>query len=152
MKKITAFILFLTLSLVCLSFSAAETPAIPQAVAAGSVQDFIGEWEMSGMIYGGTYYTIGDMLANKFISEDSTRILSVTEESAVLSYLGESMDFTAELNPEDGTLILLNSTSKCILSLLDDGTLAMKEVSPDGSNQLADIAVVFSRKTAEAGE
>ena len=96
------------------------------------------------MIYSGTYLTMADMLANKIITEDSSRNLSVTEDAAVLTYLGQSMNFTAEMNAEDGTLVLTNETSICILSLLDDGTLGMKEVPMDESTQVADITVVFS--------
>ncbi len=157
MKKTAALILSLVLILSCLSFSLAETAAeeaavIPQNVAAESVQDFIGKWEMSGMIYSGTYFSFADMLANKIITEDSTRILTVTEDAAVLTYLGESMNFTAEMNPEDGTLVLTNDTSICILSLLDNGSLGMKEKSTDDSTQLVDITVVFSRNAAEGRE
>ena len=175
MKRMIALILSLLLILVCLSSALAETAAeetaaeepavaetaaeeavqetteepaaLPQQIAAGSFDEFLGEWKMTGIVYGGTFYNIEQMMANKFIAEDSDRLFTITDDKkASLSHLGASMDFSCELNEATGVLMLENEQSKGTLFLQDDGTMGMTE---EGSEIIVVFAKVVKEEAAE---
>ncbi len=124
-----------------------EPAALPQQIAAGSFDEFLGEWKMTGIVYGGTFYNIEQMMANKFIAEDSDRLFTVTDDKkASLSYLGASMDFSCELNEATGVLMLKNDQTAGTLFLQDDGTMGMTE---EGSEIIAVFAKVVKEEAAE---
>ena len=123
-----------------------EPAALPQQVAAKSVDEFLGDWNMSGIIYEGAYYNKEMMLANKYIAEASDRIFTVTADKADLTYLGSVMSFTVVMNDADGTLIIKNDQSKAIISLYDDGTIGMQE---DGADIISFFTKVVKEEAAE---
>lgn len=170
MKKMIALIASLMLMIACLSAvaeTAAEEPAseeaavtenateepaaeepvaLPQQIAAKSVDEFLGEWKMTGIVYNGAFYNIEQMLANKYIAEGSDRVFIITSDKADLTYLGSTMSFTVVMNDADGTLILKNEQGTGSLALQDDGTIALME---EGSDVIAFFAKVVKEEAAE---
>ena len=125
-----------------------EGPAsLPQQIAAGSVEEFLGEWKMTGIVYGGTFYDIEQMIANKFIAEASDRVFTITDDKkASLTYLGTSMVFDYELNEATGVLMLKNNQGEGTLFLQDDGTMALSE---EGADVIAIFAKAVKEEAAE---
>ena len=65
-------------------------------------------------------------MANGLLSDTSDRIFYIREDkTAVLSYMGETIEFSCEMNEANGTLTLLTEGGKMFIALLDDGTISV---------------------------
>lgn len=129
MKKAIALILSLMLVLGTVSFALADT-ATAKIIPAISIQDFVGEWKMIGVLQNG-----------KFQKNSAVMNLVIEEDSLVLSSNGQKATAPVIFDDEEGYLLVADSSGEGSIQLRDDGTIVFFFDSNDKSS----YAVVFQK-------
>lgn len=139
MKKAIAIILATLLAIAGLSTALAETASIPQTVPATSINDFVGNWEIAGVVQDGNYYT---MAMWKVLTGNSPSMnIDITANSFAIYSGTQRATATISMNSDDGSLSVKDSSGEGKIQLLEDGTIVFWFNANSGTS----YGVVFSK-------
>ena len=140
MKKAIAVILSLLLVLASLS-AVAETATLPAVVPAESVDAFVGEWEMVGVVVSGIFFDNASYAKMAGLSATPEMELTIRTNNLTLKSGGSNA--TADISMKaDGTLSVGDSSGSGYIDLREDGTIFFWFDSNEGSSYV----VVFGKK------
>lgn len=140
MKKAIALILSLMLVLCIASAAMAETATVAE-IKVDSVDAFLGEWTIAGVLLGGSYFTIEEWSKLQGQSTTTKMDLTIKETTLVLSSGGQSASAPISLNP-DGYLNVSDNSGAGSIRMREDGTIVFYFDSNDNDS----YAVVFAKK------
>ena len=141
MKKAIALILSLMLVLCIASAAMAETATVAE-IKVDSVDAFLGEWTIAGVLLGGSYFTIEEWSKLQGQSTTAKMDLTIKETTLVLSSGGQSASAPISLNAE-GYLNVSDNSGAGSVRMREDGTIVFYFDSNDNDNSYAGV---FAKK------